>query len=152
MRAGALRIARINIERKYNNMQFKVPQFIDVEDKLFGPFTFKEFAYLAGGAGLIYVIYQLLPTLIALPLILLTGGFAALLTFYKINGKPFIYYVQAGINYGIKSKLYIWKQHLRKPERVEDALPEESKALPKMTTSRLKDLAWSLDVLDQSKG
>ena len=40
-------------------MQFKVPQFIDVEDKLFGPVTFKEFVYLAGGAGLIYVIYKL---------------------------------------------------------------------------------------------
>jgi hypothetical protein len=29
-------------------MQFRVPQFIDIEDKLFGPLTFKQFIYLAG--------------------------------------------------------------------------------------------------------
>ncbi len=34
-------------------MRFEVPQFIDVEDKIFGPFTFKQFLYLAGGAGLL---------------------------------------------------------------------------------------------------
>jgi hypothetical protein len=131
-------------------MQFKVPQFIDVEDKLFGPFTFKEFAYLAGGAGLIYVFYQLLPLLIAIPLMIAAGGFAAALTFYKINGKPFIYYVQAGFNYGFKSKLYIWKQHLQKPKEEIKEVKEDTKGLPAMTKSRLKDLAWSLDVLDQA--
>ncbi len=131
-------------------MQFKVPQFIDVEDKLFGPFTFKEFVYLAGGAGLIYVIYKLVIIWIAVPLIIVVAAFSAALTFYKINNKPFIYYVQASITYALKSKLYIWKQHLKKPEVVKDKVAEQTEALPAMTTSRLKDLAWSLDVLDQA--
>ena len=39
-------------------MQFKVPQFLDIEDKIFGPFTFKEFVYLAGGAGLCFILYR----------------------------------------------------------------------------------------------
>lgn len=131
-------------------MQFKVPQFIDVEDKLFGPFTFKEFVYLAGGAGLIYVIYKLVFIWIAIPLIIFVAAFSAALTFYKINNKPFIYYVQAGITYSLKSKLYIWKQHLKKPEVTQNKEVEQTENLPKMTTSRLKDLAWSLDVLDQA--
>jgi uncharacterized membrane protein len=133
-------------------MQFKVPQFIDVEDKLFGPLTFKEFAYLAGGGGLVYVIYKLLPIWMALPLMFIVAGFAAALTFYKINGKPFIYYVQAGLLYSIKSKLYIWKQHLQKPKEQKEKVEMETKSLPTMTKSRLKDLAWSLDVLDQAQG
>ena len=33
-------------------MMFSVPQFIDVEDKIIGPLTLKQFIYLAGGAGL----------------------------------------------------------------------------------------------------
>jgi PrgI family protein len=132
-------------------MQFKVPQFIDVEDKLFGPFTFKEFAYMAGGAGLMYILYKLLPFLVAVPLMVIVGGFAALLVFYKINNKPFIYYVQAGITYGLNSKLYIWKQHLKKPDAEKEKIKVEEKKLPAMTTSRLKDLAWSLDVLDQTQ-
>lgn len=131
-------------------MQFKVPQFIDVEDKLFGPFTFKEFVYLAGGAGLIYVIYKLVIIWIAVPLIVIVAAFSAALTFYKINNKPFIYYVQASITYALKSKLYIWKQHLKKPEVAQEKPAQDYQALPAMTTSRLKDLAWSLDVLDQA--
>jgi len=33
-------------------MRFEVPQFIDVEDKLFGPLTFTQFVYLAGSGGI----------------------------------------------------------------------------------------------------
>jgi len=32
-------------------MRFEVPQFIEVEDKIFGPFTWKQFIYLMGGEG-----------------------------------------------------------------------------------------------------
>ena len=35
-------------------MQFQVPQFLDVEDKIVGPFTIKQFIYLAGGVGMGY--------------------------------------------------------------------------------------------------
>ena len=35
-------------------MQFSVPQFIDVEDKIIGPFTLKQFGFIFGG-GLILV-------------------------------------------------------------------------------------------------
>ena len=71
-------------------MQYQTPQFIDVEDKIFGPLTVRQFVYLAGGAGLSFILFQLLPFLIA---IILIGGVAALslaLAFYKINNKPFI--------------------------------------------------------------
>ncbi|HUC88864.1 MAG TPA: PrgI family protein [Candidatus Paceibacterota bacterium] len=132
-------------------MQFKVPQFIDVEDKLFGPFTFRQFAYLVGGAGLIYVIYRLLPLWIGIFFILPVAGLSALLTFYKINNKPFIYYLQAGINYYISSKLYIWKQRLVKHnEKTEEAvLPQPISVVPMISKSSLKDLSWSLDVKEK---
>jgi hypothetical protein len=133
-------------------MQFKVPQFIDVEDKLFGPFTFRQFAYLIGGAGSIYVIYRLLPLWIGIFLILPIAGLSALLTFYKINNKPFIYYLQAGINYYISSKLYIWKQRLVKhnEKTAEDAvLPQKISIVPMVSKSSLKDLSWSLDVKEK---
>jgi len=41
-------------------MQFNVPQFIETEDKLIGPFTLKQFLYLAaGGALLVFAWYFL---------------------------------------------------------------------------------------------
>lgn len=131
-------------------MQFKVPQFIDIEDKLFGPFTFRQFAYLLGGAGIAFVIYKLLPLWIGIFIIIPVIALSALLVFYKINGKPFIFYLQAGINYYVSSKLYLWKQRLVKPnikgkEEEPSAVPLVS-IVPMTTTDKLKDLSWSLDV------
>jgi hypothetical protein len=135
-------------------MQFKVPQFIDVEDKLFGPFTFQQFAYLAGGAGIAFVLYKVLPIWISIFLIIPVVALSVLLVFYKINEKPFIFYLQAGINYYVSSKLYLWKQRLVKPNEKEQdnsaALPLTS-IVPMTTTDKLKDLSWSLDVQDKGE-
>ena len=39
-------------------MQFQVPQFIEIEDKIIGPFTVKQFIYLVGGAGMDFIILK----------------------------------------------------------------------------------------------
>ena len=133
-------------------MQFKVPQFIDVEDKLFGPFTFRQFAYLIGGGGMIYVLYRVLPIWISIFLILPIGGLTFLLVFYKINEKPFIFYLEAGVSYLISSKLYIWKQRLvKKNDKQEEdvEVPTTISSVPMLSESKLKDLSWSLDVQDK---
>lgn len=136
-------------------MQFKVPQFIDIEDKLFGPFTFRQFVYMVGGGGMIFVIYKLLPLWIGIFLIIPVAGLTLLLTFYKINEKPFIYYLQAGVNYFISSKLYIWKQRLVKPsdkEKDMESVSQTTQLVPMTSSSNsLKDLAWSLDVQEKEQ-
>lgn len=132
-------------------MQFKVPQFIDIEDKLFGPFSFRQFAYLVGGGGLIYLLFRVLPLWIAIIPMLLVGGLTGLLTFYRINNKPFAYYLQAGISYFISNKLYIWKQRLAKPDdKKEEVASEPISVLPNVSVDSIKDLSWSLDVEDKN--
>lgn len=135
-------------------MQFKVPQFIDVEDKLFGPLTFRQFVYLAGGAGMVYVLYKVLPLWIAIFFILPVAGLSVLLTFYKINGKPFVFYLQAGFNYLVSGKLYIWKQRLVKPDdkKKEEPVAPITTVVPMTTTNKLKDLSWSLDIQEKETG
>lgn len=129
-------------------MQFKVPQFIEIEDKLFGPLTFKQFAYLLGGAGIVYVLYKVLPFWISIFLIIPVAILSALLVFYKVNGKPFIFYLQAGASYLSSKKLYIWKQRLVKPNEKKDQItvPQITSVIPMSSTSKLKDLSWSLDI------
>ncbi|SRR3989339_883423 len=130
-------------------MQFKVPQFIDIEDKLFGPFTFVQFAYLVGGAGIIFVVYKILPLWIGIFLIIPVAGLTLLLVFYKLNGKPFIFYLQAGIVFLLSNKLYIWKQRLVKPNKNDEEPPDQQqivKMIPMTSTNKLRDLSWSLDV------
>ena len=134
-------------------MQFKVPQFIDVEDKLFGPFTFRQFVYLAGGGGLIFIIYKVLPLWIGIFLMLPVAGLSLLLVFYKINEKPFIFYLEAAVNYYISSKLFIWKQRLAKPgqSKEEDVVtPTMTSVIPMTAENKLKDLSWSLEVKEKS--
>ena len=77
------------------------------------------------------------------------AGLSLLLVFYRINDKPFMYYLQAGINYYIGKKLYIWKQRLAKPsDKKEDEIEVHSTvgALPMMSEKKLQDLSWSLDL------
>lgn len=139
-------------------MQFKVPQFLEIEDKIFGPFTFRQFAYLAGGAGFCFVIYKLVGLLLGLIPILIVAGFSLMLTFYRPNDKPFIDMIEASLKYFTQSKLYIWKKQSQKnssdAQRValesEKRVTENATGL-KLSGSKLRDLAWSLDVLDLSK-
>src|SRR3989344_4958145 len=91
-------------------MQFKVPQFLDIEDKIFGPFTFKEFVYLAGGAGLCFVLYKLLGLFWGAIPILIVAGLSLALARYRPNNKPFINMLEAMFSFSFQNKLYIWKR------------------------------------------
>lgn len=137
-------------------MQFKVPQFLDIEDQIFGSFTFREFVYLAGGGGMCFVLYKLLGLLWGSIPILAVAGFALMLVFYKPNNKPFINMLQAGFKYLTQSKLYIWKRRQNKMGQKNKMENREQKTIAseygaKLSGSKLRDLAWSLDVLDLKK-
>lgn len=128
-------------------MRFQVPQFIEVEDKIFGPFTFKQFVYLAGGAGISFILYKALPLFFA---ILLIGPIVLLslaLAFYKINNRPFVSILEAGFKYLFQNKLYLWKkEELKIKRRGEAPHTEPLLVVPRLSESKLKDIAWSLDV------
>ncbi|KKT80604.1 MAG: hypothetical protein UW76_C0012G0005 [Parcubacteria group bacterium GW2011_GWF2_44_8b] len=129
-------------------MRFQVPQFIEIEDKLFGPLTFKQFVYVAGGVGLSVILFLFLPTflaiIIALPIVL----FAAALAFYKVNSKPFVNVVEAFVKYTLTNKLYIWKKEekVAVAKEATEGKPLEQVYVPKLSSSKLKELTWSLDI------
>ena len=97
-------------------MQFQVPQFLDVEDKIIGPFTIKQFIYLAGGAGMGYLGYRFVPY-IGWLLFLGFVGIGAALGFYKFNSKPLINAVESAMYYYKSARFYVW----RKREKPKDA-------------------------------
>lgn len=131
-------------------MRYQVPQFIEVEDKIFGPFTFKQFIYLAGAAGICFIAYRSLPFFGALLIMLPAGGLGAALAFYRPNNRPFIDMIESAFNYGRTQKLYIWRKVDKKitPKTAAEAMEavKTSVSVPKLSESRLKDLAWSLDI------
>lgn len=130
-------------------MRFQVPQYIEVEDKIFGPLTVKQFIYVAGSAGIVFILYSFLPLWITILLATPIVALGLALAFYKINNRPFIYAVESAIKYAMTSRLYIWKKReakLKKKEQGVTGTPDTDMFVPKLSDSKLKDLAWSLDI------
>jgi hypothetical protein len=131
-------------------MRFQVPQFIEVEDKIFGPLTLRQFIYLAGAGGVVFVLWRVFPifiaVLIAAPIIVL----ALALAFYKINKRPFVFVLESAFKYIISNRLYIWKskdlRQIKKEKKKDPALQGSQVQVPKLSGSKLKDIAWSLDI------
>ena len=91
-------------------MRFEVPQFIEIEDKIFGPFTWRQFLYLGGGLGMAVAMFFTLPfivfVLFGIPLALLAGALA----FYPVNNRPFSFFLEAIVNYLRGQRLYLWRK------------------------------------------
>jgi len=131
-------------------MRFQVPQFIEVEDKIFGPLTIKQFIYIAGGAGLCFILFRFLPLIIVIPLGVVVLGFSLGLAFYKINNKPLIYILQSAFGYLLSGKLYLWKKKDRTTNQTTTTTIRNTDLppiyVPKLSQSKLHDLTWSLDI------
>lgn len=133
-------------------MRFQVPQFIEVEDKIIGPLTIKQFIYIAGGAGMCFVIIRYLGLLFGIMAALPVAAFALALAFYKPNERQtFILFVENAFRYFVGEKLYIWKKQDKKPvaktaEERESTNDLDNLYVPRLADSKLKDMTWSLDV------
>ena len=130
--------------------QYQVPQFIEIEDKIFGPLTLKQFVYLAGGGGLCLLFFTLLPLYLTVILGIPVIAFSAGLAFFQVNGRPLIHAVEHAFSYFLGHKLYLWK--VRKAGAAAEAPAQKPADLPvpKLSQSKLKDLSWSLNIKDRA--
>lgn len=139
-------------------MQFQVPQFLDVEDKIIGPFTMKQFVYIVGGIGLGYMSQRYISFLgigyiIGLAFVALGGALA----YYRPNKKPFANMIESGFNFIKSSRLYVWRRQEKKVNPVQIDLENfqstrRGGTLPTSPVSgtKLDDLTWSIDVQSSS--
>lgn len=134
-------------------MDYQVPQFIEVEDKIFGPLTIMQFVYLAGGVGLIAILVLSLPLFLGILLSIPVAALAGALAFYKINGKPFIQILESGFNFFTGKRQYLWRKVKEPvvPSTVMQAPPVAPVKKEGLSRRKLEDLAWSLDVRDTGK-
>ncbi len=90
--------------------QFVVPQFIDAEDKIFGPITARQFIILMVVFLMDFILFRLLSftqfLLFGIPLIAL-GGIVA---FVRINGAPFHYFSLNLLQTFKKPRLRVWSR------------------------------------------
>jgi hypothetical protein len=127
-------------------VRYQVPQYLEVEDRIFGPFTLRQFLFAAGGLGGAYALWSLLPFPIGAILGLLVGAFGAALGFGKVNGRPFLVMIESMVAYGFAKKLYLWKKVPKPVSQAAEVAAQPASTVPRLSDSKLKELAWGLDI------
>jgi hypothetical protein len=132
-------------------MQYAVPQFTDVEDKLIGPLTLKQFLVVLGFGAILFFFWSILGIgilfyMIAIPL----AGVAAYVTLKKFNGRPFFSYFLPLLNFMVSPKVMVFKReggtvHFTSKEAAKEKAVQPTAADLEPTDSRLRKLSYLLD-------
>jgi membrane-bound ClpP family serine protease len=130
-------------------MQFLVPQFIDVESKIIGPISVRQFIILLSGVGLLFVGWKLL----AFAVFVVEGIFVLILTtlfaFVKINTQPFHIFLLNLIQTGRRPRLKIWNKTITLSDikKKEERKKKQEIIVHKkpLTASRLTKLSLLVD-------
>ncbi|HLD34501.1 MAG TPA: PrgI family protein, partial [Patescibacteria group bacterium] len=96
--------------------QFLVPQFIDVEDKIFGPVTTRQFVILLVAGLIIFIAYKLADFALFVFMLAVLGGFSLVLAFVKINGQTFHYFILNIFQTMRRPSRRIWQKKFTKSE------------------------------------
>lgn len=104
-------------------MQFQIPQFIEVEDKIVGPLTLKQFLYLAGAAAVSFILFFLLQFWLWLIITVIVGSIGVAFAFIKYNSQPLPKIFLQFFLYFWRPRLYLWQRELRE-KTFEVGMPE----------------------------
>ncbi|MEK7623916.1 MAG: PrgI family protein [Patescibacteria group bacterium] len=126
--------------------QFVVPQFIDVEDKIFGPVTIRQFLILLVAGLFIFLAYRFGDFSLFVLVLAVVGGLSLVIAFAKVNGQTFHYFLLNIFQTLRKPGLRIWYKgytdndldYFRKG--VIEEIPEK-KERKKIQAERIRDLA-----------
>lgn len=133
-------------------MQYPVPQFTEVEDRIIGPLTIKQFVILLVTAGIIFFAYSLSKDYYV------TGAAAALVgipglivAFGQFNGRPMYVSLVVFLDFWTKPKFFVFRKQAAdhptgRVKNMEQATPVSSTAGPaEDARSRLKKIQYQLE-------
>ena len=128
--------------------QLLVPQFIDVEPKIIGPISVRQFLIMVVALMIGFIEYKLLDFWAFVTAVILTVGVGVILAFAKINGRPFHYFILNVIETLKRPKLRLWNKNLNDQEIKELILSGPEETLPEiiahkgpLSHSHLEELA-----------
>ena len=97
--------------------RFQVPQFIETETKVVGPFTLKQFIYIGIGGLLIFLMRYLLTSFtLFLMAAVVIALLAVALAFYKIEDIPLPNYLYQAFLYSLGVKKYTFTKNESKED------------------------------------
>ena len=132
-------------------MQFQVPQFTEIEDKVIGPFTLKQFLYLLAGGVIIFIFYKIFNLFITILLSLPVAAVVIALAFVKVNNQPFISMIKNFFGFLRKPDFYVWKKSITKTQKEEESpliiekVPAGKKTKP-ISKEKLQEIGWKIEI------
>lgn len=122
---------------------FLVPQFIDIETKIIGPITTRQFVIMLVSGMIDFIFYKLFYFQTFVVLALINTSIFGIFAFFKVNGMPFHFFVLNLVQTFKRPFLRVWAK-----EEI-TALPKEEKAevkkeylkKPPLEGSRLSSLS-----------
>lgn len=129
-------------------MQFIVPQFIDVETKIIGPISVRQFIILLICGGIIFLLYKITSFWI-----FITGSagvliFGSLFAFVKINSQPFHLFMLNFIQTLKRPALRVWWREFvifREKQKKTKEVPAVFIPKHEVSSSRLSEISLIVD-------
>ncbi len=109
-------------------MQFRVPQFIDIEDRIVGPLTAKQLGWLAAGGVMLLVLWNVLDTAGFYVSVVFVAFIFGSLAFFKPNDQPLPFFIASSIIFLFKPKNYIWKKEADNPNKTKVVAKRKSQS------------------------
>lgn len=128
-------------------MHANVPQFVDVEDKIAGPLTWKQLLWMIALLIILIVLYNVFEAgafiAIAIPVSLIFIAFA----FLKPYGQSMSSFVYYGAMHLFGPKIYVWKREVQPIQKTKQEAPKKDTVGNTSTLSiaEIQSLAQKLD-------
>lgn len=129
-------------------MMTNVPQFIDVEDKVAGPFTWRQLGWMFGMGTILFLLYTVLESglfyIVSVPVALL---FIAL-AFYRPNGMALPQFIFYSFVFLFRPKVMVWERPARRSSVAPVSSGEtvtEKTATKKLSVDEIAALARQVD-------
>ena len=128
-------------------MQYGVPQFIDVEDKIVGPFTGKQTLVLIIGGGLLMLFFSIFDFIFFIISVVFIVPLTLAFAFWKPKGISIPRLILNRVNFGTSNHLYVWR---REPDarmfKTTQKIKSSKEIVEKdVSRNRIRELAWLLD-------
>lgn len=91
-------------------LRFKVPQNIDIEDRILGPLTMTQFVYAVVGFGVGYILYNVIPAPVSYAFIVPIAFFVVCLDFVKVNERPFQDFLKSALLFMFSPRQRYWHE------------------------------------------
>ncbi len=131
--------------------RFVVPQFIDVEDKIIGPLTTRQFLILLVTGLVGFLEYKLADFGLFLLTGLVTLSIGGIFAFFKVNGMPVHYFLLNFLQTSRRPKVRVWQKDIRESELKLAIHPPVTVVKPPLVhkpppaRSRLQELSLEVD-------